>query len=302
MYSSARIGACTVSRGSRRSHMAVSHRRQRLPQPGRRARRRHGRPLDAAERSRISRAERADATLLRGERAAEVRAAIARLPQKQRATLILRVYHELPHEQIADDPGQLGRRGESELLSRAGKLEEAVEFKVMKHLSRDEFVDAIEPSTASADRPAAAPRKVPRMPGGSGRPARRAVDGDRGRGLGAVAALLGSFRRRVADEVRRRAGPGCVGALAARVDSPGGRSRRPSQCCLSRPRSGEPLCMRRPLTRHRSRRRVRWPFKPLKTGARGRSGDRRSVGGGSGGDRGSELGGCRCRWHHRAAG
>ena len=30
-----------------------------------------------------------------------MRAAIARLPKKQRATLILRVYHELPHEQIA---------------------------------------------------------------------------------------------------------------------------------------------------------------------------------------------------------
>ena len=47
------------------------------------------------------RTETADAALLRGERAAEVRAAIARLPRKQRATLILRVYHELPHEQIA---------------------------------------------------------------------------------------------------------------------------------------------------------------------------------------------------------
>lgn len=43
--------------------------------------------------------------LLRGERAGQVRAAIARLPRKQRATLILRVYHELPHERIA---GMLG--------------------------------------------------------------------------------------------------------------------------------------------------------------------------------------------------
>ena len=46
-------------------------------------------------------AERADVTLLRKERAIEVRAAIARLPKKQRATLILRVYHELTHEEIA---------------------------------------------------------------------------------------------------------------------------------------------------------------------------------------------------------
>jgi RNA polymerase sigma-70 factor (ECF subfamily) len=39
--------------------------------------------------------------LLRNERAADVRSAIRRLPDKQRATLILRVYHEMPHEQIA---------------------------------------------------------------------------------------------------------------------------------------------------------------------------------------------------------
>jgi RNA polymerase sigma-70 factor (ECF subfamily) len=40
-------------------------------------------------------------SLLRGERAERVRDAISRLPRKQRATLILRVYHDLPHEQIA---------------------------------------------------------------------------------------------------------------------------------------------------------------------------------------------------------
>ncbi len=39
--------------------------------------------------------------VLRAERAAQVRAAIARLPRKQRATLILRMYHELSHEEIA---------------------------------------------------------------------------------------------------------------------------------------------------------------------------------------------------------
>jgi RNA polymerase sigma-70 factor (ECF subfamily) len=40
--------------------------------------------------------------VLRKERAAHVRAAIARLPRKQRATLILRTYHELSHQEIAD--------------------------------------------------------------------------------------------------------------------------------------------------------------------------------------------------------
>jgi RNA polymerase sigma-70 factor (ECF subfamily) len=39
--------------------------------------------------------------LIRDERAKRVRAAIARLPRKQRAALILRVYQELPHEEIA---------------------------------------------------------------------------------------------------------------------------------------------------------------------------------------------------------
>jgi RNA polymerase sigma-70 factor, ECF subfamily len=40
--------------------------------------------------------------LLREERGAIVRKAIATLPRKQRATLILRAYHELPHHQIAE--------------------------------------------------------------------------------------------------------------------------------------------------------------------------------------------------------
>jgi RNA polymerase sigma-70 factor, ECF subfamily len=56
--------------------------------------------LDAFDQA-DTREERADARVLRGERAAEVRAAIARLPKKQRAALILRVYHDLPHDQIA---------------------------------------------------------------------------------------------------------------------------------------------------------------------------------------------------------
>lgn len=39
--------------------------------------------------------------LMREERAGRVRAAIARLPNKQRATLILRAYQDLPHQEIA---------------------------------------------------------------------------------------------------------------------------------------------------------------------------------------------------------
>lgn len=43
--------------------------------------------------------------LLKAERQARVRAAIARLPRKQRATLILRMYHEMSHQEIADALG-----------------------------------------------------------------------------------------------------------------------------------------------------------------------------------------------------
>ena len=46
-------------------------------------------------------AERPGAALARAERARAVRRAIQALPPRQRATLILRTYHELPHQQIA---------------------------------------------------------------------------------------------------------------------------------------------------------------------------------------------------------
>jgi RNA polymerase sigma factor (sigma-70 family) len=41
----------------------------------------------------------------RHERGARVRAAIAQLPPKQRSTLILRIYHEMSHQEIADAMG-----------------------------------------------------------------------------------------------------------------------------------------------------------------------------------------------------
>jgi RNA polymerase sigma-70 factor (ECF subfamily) len=43
----------------------------------------------------------ADEMLEQHERAARVRAAVCRLPEKQRATLILKLYHELTHEEVA---------------------------------------------------------------------------------------------------------------------------------------------------------------------------------------------------------
>jgi RNA polymerase sigma-70 factor (ECF subfamily) len=51
------------------------------------------------------RGESAPERLLREERAARVRAAVAQLPPKQRAALILRLYHDLSHQEIADTLG-----------------------------------------------------------------------------------------------------------------------------------------------------------------------------------------------------
>ncbi len=48
------------------------------------------------------RAESPSERMLKDERGARVRAAIAQLPRKQRATLILRTYHEMSHQEIAD--------------------------------------------------------------------------------------------------------------------------------------------------------------------------------------------------------
>ena len=59
-------------------------------------------PIDSPDRFVDARVESAQHALLREERAATVRKAIAGLPKKQRATLILRAYHEMSHQQIAD--------------------------------------------------------------------------------------------------------------------------------------------------------------------------------------------------------
>jgi len=48
------------------------------------------------------RAESAAERLLRRERASRLRRAIARLPRKQRLTVVLRAFHEMSHQQIAE--------------------------------------------------------------------------------------------------------------------------------------------------------------------------------------------------------
>src|SRR5262245_45404852 len=49
--------------------------------------------------------ESASDMMLKEERGARVRAAIAQLPPKQRSTLILRMYHEMSHQEIANALG-----------------------------------------------------------------------------------------------------------------------------------------------------------------------------------------------------
>lgn len=62
-------------------------------------------PVEVIERFEDSHSEGAQHKMLREERAAAVRNAIAGLPEKQRATLILRTYHGMSHQQIADTLG-----------------------------------------------------------------------------------------------------------------------------------------------------------------------------------------------------
>lgn len=59
-------------------------------------------PIESTELVADARIEGAQHAMIREERAVAVRKAIAELPRKQRATLILRAYHDLSHQQIAD--------------------------------------------------------------------------------------------------------------------------------------------------------------------------------------------------------
>jgi len=59
-------------------------------------------PIESTDCYQDVRIEGAQQAMIREERAAAVRKAIAGLPKKQRATLILRTYHDMSHQQIAD--------------------------------------------------------------------------------------------------------------------------------------------------------------------------------------------------------
>jgi len=61
-------------------------------------------PIDARQHV-DTRSDAPGEQMLRDERAARVRAALAKLPRKQRAAVILRMYHEMSHQEIADTVG-----------------------------------------------------------------------------------------------------------------------------------------------------------------------------------------------------
>jgi RNA polymerase sigma-70 factor (ECF subfamily) len=56
------------------------------------------------------------------DEARRVRAAVARLPEKQRATLILKVYHELTHEEVAGILGSTVGTAKANLFHALGNL------------------------------------------------------------------------------------------------------------------------------------------------------------------------------------
>jgi RNA polymerase sigma-70 factor, ECF subfamily len=64
--------------------------------------------------------------MLRNERAVQVRAAIAELPRKQRATLILRMYHDLSHQEIADVLGSSVGAVKANFFHALGNLKKAL--------------------------------------------------------------------------------------------------------------------------------------------------------------------------------
>ena len=64
----------------------------------------------------------AEARALHDDEAERVRRAVSRLPDKQRATLILKIYHELTHEEVARVLGSTVGTAKSNLFQALVKL------------------------------------------------------------------------------------------------------------------------------------------------------------------------------------
>jgi RNA polymerase sigma-70 factor, ECF subfamily len=66
------------------------------------------------------------------ERAERVRAAVSRLPEKQRATLILKIYHELTHEEVAGIVGASVGTVKANLFHALGNLKKMLQAEAGK--------------------------------------------------------------------------------------------------------------------------------------------------------------------------
>ena len=88
--------------------------------------------------------------MLQHERAAAVREAIAKLPPKQRATLMLRIYQECSHEEIAAALGGTVGAAKANLFHALGNLRRALSTDMTNHLRPDEFVDAMDGALSTA--------------------------------------------------------------------------------------------------------------------------------------------------------
>jgi RNA polymerase sigma-70 factor (ECF subfamily) len=82
-------------------------------------------PLDARPHQALG--DDPSTTLIKDERRARVRAAIARLPRKQRATLILRAYQELSHREIAEILGSSVGAVKANFFHALGNLKKILE-------------------------------------------------------------------------------------------------------------------------------------------------------------------------------
>jgi RNA polymerase sigma-70 factor (ECF subfamily) len=76
------------------------------------------------------RAESPTDRLMKEERGAVVRAAIAQLPPKQRATLVLRMYQEMSHQEIADVLGSSVGAVKANFFHALGNLRKILEGQV----------------------------------------------------------------------------------------------------------------------------------------------------------------------------
>ena len=131
-------------------HVAVPDRRERLPEPGQRSRRRRASRSTRGSTSTNAASRLANACCA-ASAPAQVRAAIAQLPRKQRAALILRMYHDMSHQEIADALGSSVGAVKANVfhaLQNLKKLLRRGSRAGMRHLSPEQLIDLAEGDAA----------------------------------------------------------------------------------------------------------------------------------------------------------